>query len=442
MLSFPRRCFRNTLLFLPLLAGCSGGKEYPNRPVVIVCPWGQSGGTDRVARQVAALLEQDLGVNVNVLNATGGKGVTGHTQGATAKADGYTLTIMTVEINMLRWQGQTKLSYRDFTPALLINRDPAAIFVRQDSPWSSLKELEEEVRRSPGQLRASGTAVGGIWHLALAGWLSDAGLKASDITWVGSKSSGEGLSDLKAKGIDLVCCSLPEAKTLMLAREVRCLGVMSKERQALFPDVPSFGEQGSAWTMGAWRGIGLPRGVPRRVVGVIVAALERVVRSDRYLDYMKTEGFGPACELPEEFERSMAGTDGRMRDLLTSEAFRTLSQGQSSPMLFPSILGCLLAAVFGALLATRQLRLGPGVAAAPTGWMRFGEGLLFVAAYAVVSSAAGFLLTAGPLLFLALWRLGTRPAVAAPVAAAATVTAYLVFGRLLRVPLPRSFFEG
>jgi tripartite-type tricarboxylate transporter receptor subunit TctC len=408
---------------------------------MVVCPWGQGGGTDRVARQVAALLEQDLGVNVNVLNATGGKGVTGHTQGATAKPDGYTLTIMTVEINMLRWQGQTKLSYRDFTPAVLVNRDPAALFVRNESPWHSLKDLEQEARRAPGTLRASGTAVGGIWHLALSGWLTTAALKASDITWVGSKSAGEGLADLKAKGVDLVCCSLPEAKTLMMAKEIRCLGVMSKDRQLLFPEVASFGEQGSPWTMEGWRGIGLPRNVPRRVLDVIVPALERVAKSERFLAYMKTEGFGPACELPEEFERSIEATDDRMRDILTGPALRSLSQGQSSPMLFPSILGCLLGAVFAALLATGGLR-PEATAAAPGGWVRFCEGLLFIAAYALLSNVAGFLLTAAPLLFLALWRLGTRPLAAAPIAAGATIVAYLVFGRLLRVPLPRSFFEG
>ncbi len=425
-----------------MLAGCSGTGEYPSKPILIVCPWAQNGGTDRVARRMAALLEEDLGVNVNVLNATGGEGVSGHSQGANAKPDGYTLTLMTVEINMLRWRGRTKLSHRDFTPALLVNRDPAAIFVREDAPWMTLKELEDAVRRAPETLRASGTAMGGIWHLALAGWLVSAGLKPSDITWVASQGSTPALRDLLAKGSDLVSCSLPEAKTLMLAKEIRCLGVMAPERQALFPDVPTFAEQGSSWTMGAWRGVGLPRGVPQRVLDVLVPALARAARSEPFLEYMKTEGFGPACELPADFERSLEATDDRMRGLLTSDAFASLSKNRFSPMLFPSILGGLLAAVVGALLATRGLRLEPGGGTAtPLGWVRFGEGLLFIAAYALFSGVAGFILTAGPLLFLALWRLGTRPRFAAPIAAGAALLAYVVFGRLLRVPLPRGWIE-
>jgi tripartite-type tricarboxylate transporter receptor subunit TctC len=248
------RSWTGSALLALLLAGCSGGDAYPNRPILLVCPWAANGGSDRVARQVAMLLERDLKVNVNVKNATGGEGVTGHGEGAGAKPDGYTLTLMTVEINMLRWRGRTKLSYKDFEPAVLLNRDPAGLFVRLDAPWRSLKELEADIRRAPGTLRASGTALGAIWHLALAGWLAEAGLKPADAIWVASQGSTPALRDLLAKGVEMVCCSLPEAKTLMLAGELRCLGVMSDARQPLFPDVPTFAEQGVAWTMEGWRG--------------------------------------------------------------------------------------------------------------------------------------------------------------------------------------------
>ena len=86
------------LLFLGLL-GCRAEGRFPDRPIFLICPWGAGGGTDRVSRQVAALLEQDLGVNVNVVNATGGQGVTGHSRGALARSDGYTMTMMTVELS-------------------------------------------------------------------------------------------------------------------------------------------------------------------------------------------------------------------------------------------------------------------------------------------------------------------------------------------------------
>ena len=56
------------------ISGCRQREAYPNAPVVLICPWSAGGGTDRVSRQVAALLEQELGTPVNVVNATGGAG--------------------------------------------------------------------------------------------------------------------------------------------------------------------------------------------------------------------------------------------------------------------------------------------------------------------------------------------------------------------------------
>ncbi len=60
-----------SMLFVCVLAGCVERGDYPNRPITLICPWAAGGGTDTVSRQVAALLERELGVPVNVVNATG-----------------------------------------------------------------------------------------------------------------------------------------------------------------------------------------------------------------------------------------------------------------------------------------------------------------------------------------------------------------------------------
>lgn len=150
--------------------GCRGRGAYPDGPIVLVCPWSAGGGTDRTARQVAALLERELGVPVNVVNAIGGAGVTGHTRGALARPDGYAITMVTVEINMLHWRGLTNISHRDFDPVGMLNRDATAVFVRQDTPWKSIADLENAIRDNPGKVKASGTAQGGAGT-----WVSPAG---------------------------------------------------------------------------------------------------------------------------------------------------------------------------------------------------------------------------------------------------------------------------
>src|SRR5574341_2507184 len=99
--------------------------KFPNRPIQLICPWAAGGGTDRIARMVAVLLEKELGQPVTVVNRTGGGGAVGHTAGAMAGPDGHTITIVTVELAMMHWLGLAQVTYKEFTPVVLLNIDPA-----------------------------------------------------------------------------------------------------------------------------------------------------------------------------------------------------------------------------------------------------------------------------------------------------------------------------
>ena len=119
---------------------------YPDRPITIIVPWGAGGGTDAVGRIFANLLEQDLGVPVNVVNRTGGSGVVGHSAIINAKPDGYTIGIATVEVVMMHWVGLTELTYADFTVFGQVNLDPGGLMVAADSPYKSAKDLLDDAR--------------------------------------------------------------------------------------------------------------------------------------------------------------------------------------------------------------------------------------------------------------------------------------------------------
>ena len=215
---------------------------------------------------LAAKLEAAAGVPVNVSNRVGGAGVTGHSAGAQANPDGYTILTITVEVAMMHWRGLTDVSYEDYAPLCLFNRDPSALFVRADSDWQTLEDLRRHLEAQPGSLRASGTALGGIWHLDCAGALVAMNLKPDAVVWVPATGSAPALQELISGGIEIVCCSLPEARTLREGGKVRALGVMAEQRLTLFPDVPTLRELGYDWSIGGWRGLALPRGTPPEVV--------------------------------------------------------------------------------------------------------------------------------------------------------------------------------
>jgi tripartite-type tricarboxylate transporter receptor subunit TctC len=299
-----------TLVFILALGlNIASAADYPSRPITLICPWGAGGGTDAVSRIIATLLKQDLGVPVNVVNRTGGSGAVGHTAMSTAKPDGYTIGMPTVEITMMHWVGLTKVTYKDMVPVAMVNFDPAGINVRTDSPWKTYKELEDYIRNNPGKLKDSGTGQGGIWHLAMAGWMNAIGLEPDAIKWIPSKGAAPALQDLMAGGIEMSTCSLPEAATLIDAGKVRPLAIMASKRDPKFPDVPTLKEMGINWTCGAWRGIAAPKGTPPEIVAVLEKAVEKVVKSDEFIKFMKNRGFGIYWLNSAEFAKALAQAD-------------------------------------------------------------------------------------------------------------------------------------
>jgi tripartite-type tricarboxylate transporter receptor subunit TctC len=290
-----------------VLAPITVEAAYPERPITLVVPWGAGGGTDQTARIVGSLLERDLGKPVNVVNRTGGSGVVGHSAIATGAPDGYTIGMITVEINMMHWQGLTDLTYKSYTPLALLNEDPAGFQVSNTSPYKSLKEVVDAIRANPNKFKASGTGQGGIWHLALAGMLQSMGINPASVPWVPSNGAAPAMQDLAAGGIEFVTCSVPEARSMIDAGKAISLAVMSSTRNPVFPNVPTLKEAtGSDWTIGAWRGIAGPKGMPQEASDRLAAALKKAYDSKEYQEFMAKAGFGVVYGDPAKFEAFMA----------------------------------------------------------------------------------------------------------------------------------------
>jgi tripartite-type tricarboxylate transporter receptor subunit TctC len=298
-----------------LKAGSASAQaNYPARPVTLICPWGAGGGTDATARIVASLLERDLGQPVNVVNRTGGSGVVGHQAIASAQPDGYNIGILTVEISMMHWQGLTELTPRSYTPLALMNEDPPGIQVSGSSPYKNVKELADAIKASPvGKMKASGTGQGGIWHLALVGWLQAMGLQPNHVAWVPSNGAAPAMQDLAAGGLDIVPCSVPEGRAMIEAGKARSLAILAPERNPTFPNVPTLKEEmGIDYSTGAWRGIAGPKGLPADIQAKLTASLKKAYESKEYKDFMSGRGFGVKWAEAGAFGQFMDAGDEQM----------------------------------------------------------------------------------------------------------------------------------
>jgi tripartite-type tricarboxylate transporter receptor subunit TctC len=291
---------------------------WPERPITLIVPWAAGGGTDATARIVGALLEKELGQPVNVVNRAGGNGAVGHQAIAGAKPDGYTMGMLTVEISMMHHQGLTKLTPKDYTPLALMNVDPAAVTVSAASPYKTMADLMQDIKANPGKLKASGTGQGGIWHLALAGMLKDLNLETSAVAWVPSNGAAPAMLELAAGGIGIVTAALPEARSLIDAGRARPLVVMSATPSALYPAVPTLKSvTGSDWTMGVWRGMAGPKGLPTDVQKKMESALKKINESKEYRDFMNGRGFGIAYADSVGFGQFMDKGDADMGKVLS-----------------------------------------------------------------------------------------------------------------------------
>ena len=299
------------------LAGAPAQAAYPERPITLIVPWAAGGGTDATGRILASLMEQELGVPVNVVNRTGGSGVVGHSAIATAAPDGYTLGVVTVELTMMHWQGLTELTYEDYTPLALYNADPAGLQVAADSEWETAQDVLDAVAASPGEYKSSGTGQGGIWHLALAGMLQEAGIAPDAAPWVPSQGAAPAMQDLVAGGVQIVTCSVPEAQAMLEAGLAKSLAVMGDERIEAFPDVPTLNEAtGLDWKVAAWRGIAGPAGLPQEVSDTITPLLEKIHGSEEFAKFMAQRGYGVVWRDAEGVYDWMAESDQALGEVM------------------------------------------------------------------------------------------------------------------------------
>ena len=300
--------------------------RYPDRPITLIVPWGAGGGADAAARIIGRILERDLEQPVLVVNRYGRNGVVGHSAIAEAPPDGYTIGLITAEINLLHWQGLTELTGASFTPLGLVNADPAGLQVRADAPYKTAKDLISAIKANPGKLKASGGGQGGIWHLALAGLLKSLNIDPAAAAWVPSNGVAPALQDLVDEGVDIVPCSIREARSLIDTGKLKSLAVMDRRAPARYPGLPTLkAALGVDWKIAAWRGMAAPKGLPKDVEAKLVAAVKAVYDSKEYKDFMASRGFGLVYLPPAGFATLMRKSSNDLGAMMKAVGFAQLS---------------------------------------------------------------------------------------------------------------------
>ncbi|MFC5503768.1 MULTISPECIES: Bug family tripartite tricarboxylate transporter substrate binding protein [Hyphomicrobiales] len=285
-----------------LLAVAGPSWAFPDRPVQLIVPWAAGGGMDAVMRIFAAGYEAELKQPVNVVNRTGGGGLTGHTAIATATPDGYTVGGISPEISFFKTLGLGDITIDSVDSFSRVSLIPAGVTVKADSPIKTAADYIKAVKENPkGTFMASGTGVGGSWHIASGGLLKSAGIAPDAVRWVPSNGGAPALQDLASGGISVFTGSPIEAKAMLDAGRVRTILLMTEERHPNFPDVPSAKEAGLDWTYQNWFALAAPKGIPADRRKILFEAAERTMQRPEVRKAMADRGITPVWDKPGEF---------------------------------------------------------------------------------------------------------------------------------------------
>jgi len=257
-----------------LAASAFAADSYPSRPVRLVVPYAAGGSTDLVARVIAIPLGERLGQQVVVDNRTGAGTLIGTEIVAQAAPDGHTLLVATppTAVNPALY---AKVPYdldRDFIAVTNVASSSNLLVVHPSVPAQSAKELIALLKSAPGKYNYGSSGVGGAGHLAMALFTSMAGVDAVHVPY---KGGAPAVADLVGGRLHMQMANLTTAQPHIRSGKLRGLGVGTKQRTPLFPEMPTIAEAGvPGYEANNWNGIVAPRRTPR-------AAVERLHREIR-----------------------------------------------------------------------------------------------------------------------------------------------------------------
>lgn len=293
--------------------GVDDTADFPSEDIEMIVPWGEGGGTDLTARQLADQLEETLDTSTFVTNSTGGSGSVGFSEIASAAEDGHTLGVLTVEICTISHLDIGDVGPDDMTPIMQYNFDPAALTVHEDAPYSTLDEFIDYAEDNPGEISVSNSGIGAIWHLAAAGLEQEAGIELDHIGYDGAAPATEALLSGE---VQATTSSAAEVSSQVLDGDLEMLAFFGEDRHPAFEDVPTLTEEGYDVTTGAWRGIGGPAGMDEEVVQMLEDALTEIQQSDEFAEFMDNNNFQLEFRDSDEYGQFMQSEYDRFGELI------------------------------------------------------------------------------------------------------------------------------
>lgn len=214
------------VVLLAVTTGTAMAKGFPKRNITDVVVWGAGGGTDTCNRIITAEMAKILGVNINVINKTGGvAGSVGMSHAFKQKHDGYTLCGLSESNVTAGVQGGWNQKF-DVWDTFIVGGSPDVISVTPNTPYKTLKDLIEAAKAKPNSIKAAASGAGSIHHLNLLAVEKGSG---ADFNFIPYKGSAPSQNAAMTGEVSVVVTSLAEQQQLLRGGKLRALGMLIPE---------------------------------------------------------------------------------------------------------------------------------------------------------------------------------------------------------------------
>jgi tripartite-type tricarboxylate transporter receptor subunit TctC len=293
------------------LAPNAQAQGYPDKSVSVIVPFAPGGQTDIASRTLADALTKALGKNVAVVNRAGAGGAIGTAEMAAAKPDGYTLGVTASTPLMLKpFVAKVPYTVDSFDYVCRVFENPLFFAVKKSAPIDSPKGLTEYAKKSTMRYGSSGN--GSAQHLAMLQFSDKAGVKS---VHVANSSDADNLRNILA---DVITGTLTSSSVIKKNSDtIKPIGVMSGERSAIFPNVPTFAEAGYPVNYSLWGVLVGPKGMPADVLTKLRSACADAQKSDAFQARMRKLGMEPAYMDGSKFEPLAKAESKTSKELLT-----------------------------------------------------------------------------------------------------------------------------
>jgi tripartite-type tricarboxylate transporter receptor subunit TctC len=286
---------RAILAAAALAPAAARAQDFPTRPMRIVLAFAAGGGTDLIARTIAAAMQGVLKQPVVVENRPGAGGNLATENVANATPDGYSILMGNhgpMSVNPTLFRNMRVDPATALAPLGLVADAPLLVVVGPKSKATDFAGLLAEIRAGRGETTYGSASNGSASHLAAALMLQMAGLEGIHVPYRGAAPA---LTDVVAGQLHFMITTLPSAVALVQGGQLRALAVTGDVRARVMPDLPTVAEAGvPGYKATAWYGLLVPRATPAGVQATLSGALRQALADPQVVHRLREEGAEPS----------------------------------------------------------------------------------------------------------------------------------------------------